>query len=314
MITRDSFNKTGYSVELLPPLRGFSAQSFYSQVQKFLSTDSEYRPSFIDITAHQSVELYKEKSDGLYNKTFVCKRPGSIALAAMTQAKFGIPVIPHIICAGNDAQSIEQQLIDMQYLELRNCFVLRGDFLGAQKPSTLEHASHIMQIIEDFNDGRFVTGETMSEKPHQFVYGCACYPEKHYEAPNLGDDIMHLLDKQEIGASYAITQLFFDNVKFYKFVDFARAMGVSIPIVPGLKLLTKGKQLQSIPKTFFCDLPKELVDLLRKDCSDEDKYLYLQEWTFNQVEDLRRHGFMFTHFYATNAVEGTASLIKDLFK
>ena len=294
--------KKGFSFEVLPPLKGNGTAALFRTIDSL----KEFGPRFINITTHHSEYVYKELENGLLTRQRVRRRPGTIAIAGAIQNKYDIPVIPHIICSGASKDDIEYELLDLQFLGISNVLVLRGDKGHA-------HATDLLKQINQFNDGFFHDGTPIKHPGEKFCCGVACYPEKHEEAPNLEMDMQYLLEKQQLGASYAVTQLFYDNQKFYDFVEKARKMGITIPIIPAIKPFAKLSQLTVVPKTFHCDIPEELAQEVLKCKSDEDAKALGIEWTTAQVKDLFEHGYNNVHFFTVSAVDSVKQIAKILF-
>jgi methylenetetrahydrofolate reductase (NADPH) len=277
----------------------------------------EFKPLFINITNHSSEYVYKEHHDGLLERTRIHRRPGTVAIAAAIQYKYNIPVMPHIICAGASRSDIEYELLDLQFLGIENLLVLRGDKAHEDKkftpaPNGYSHATELIEQINQFNKGFFMDGSPIKNPGKPFDFGVACYPEKHEEAPNLDIDIRYLKQKQDLGAQYAVTQLFYDNEKYYAFVEECRRQGVNIPIIPAIKPFAKLSQLTVVPKTFHCDFPKELADEAMKCKTDEDAKQLGIEWTTQQVKDLYAHGINNVHFFTVSAVDSVVEVMKNI--
>ncbi len=307
-------DKRGFSFEILPPLKGNGTAALFRTIDAL----KEFAPRFINITTHHSEYVYKELENGLLTRQRVRRRPGTVAIAGAIQNKYDIPVIPHIICSGASKEDIEYELLDLQFLGISNVLVLRGDKAKEDRQFTPTsnghtHATELLEQINQFNDGFFFDGTAIKHPGEKFCCGVACYPEKHEEAPNLEQDMLHLLEKQQLGAAYAVTQLFYDNKKFYEFVDKARQMGVTIPIIPALKPFAKLSQLTVVPKTFHCDIPEELAGEVLKCKSDEDAKALGIEWTTSQVKDLFEHGYNNVHFFTVSAVESVKQIARTLF-
>lgn len=302
-----------FSFEVLPPLKGNGTEALFRNIDKL----QDFNPSFINITTHHSEFVYHEREDGLLERQSIRRRPGTVAIAAAIQQRYGIPVIPHVICSGATKEDIEYELLDLQFLGIENLMLLRGDKAREDRfftPTKGGH-SHTTELIEQvnlFNKGVFADGTAMKHPGRPFVYGVACYPEKHEEAPNLEQDLRHLKEKQEMGATFAVTQLFYDNSKFYRFVEQARNMGITLPIIPGIKPFAKLSQLNVIPKTFHCDIPEELAALAYKCHTDEEACLLGIEWAVKQVKDLYANGFNNIHFYTVSAVNSVHEVMKRL--
>ena len=306
--------KRGFSFEVLPPLKGNGTEALFRTIDSL----KDFAPRFINITTHHSEYVYKELDNGLLTRQRVRRRPGTIAIAGAIQNKYDIPVIPHIICSGATQEDIEYELLDLQFLGISNVLVLRGDKAKEDRLFTPTnnghaHATELLKQINQFNDGFFMDGTPIKPPGEKFYCGVACYPEKHEEAPNLEQDLLHLKEKQELGASYAVTQLFYDNKKFYEFVEKARQMDITIPIVPAIKPFAKLSQLTMVPKTFHCDIPEELAQDVLKCKTDDDAKALGIEWTTEQVKDLFEHGYSHVHFFTVSAVERVKQIAKILF-
>ena len=302
-----------FSFEVLPPLKGAGTDRLFSTIEKF----KDFDPAYINITTHHSEYVYRELDNGQFERLRVRRRPGTVAIAATIQKNFGIPVIPHIICSGATAEDIEYELIDMQFLEIENLLLLRGDKAKEDRmytatPGGHTHTTDLIQQVNDFNRGFFVDGTQMKHPGHPFSFGVACYPEKHEEAPNLEMDIQYLKMKQDMGAEYAVTQLFYDNAKYFDFVEKCREAGVTMPLIPGIKPFAKLSQLTVVPKTFHCDLPLELAEEVVKCKTDEDAKQLGIEWSTEQCRQLYRAGIRNIHFYTVSAVDSVREVAKRL--
>ena len=302
-----------FSFEVLPPLKGNGTESLFRTIEML----SELDPLYINITTHHSEYVYKELPSGLLERHRVRRRPGTIAIAAAIQQKFGLPVIPHVICSGTTVENIEYELLDLQFLGISNLLLLRGDKAMDEKIFTPlkgghAHTTDLIAQVNKFNEGFFADGTAIKHPGKPFSFGVACYPEKHEEAPNLEQDMAHLRTKQDMGAKYAVTQMFFDNTKYFQFVEKAREMGIHIPIIPGIKPITKRSQLTMIPKTFHCDLPEELAAEMQKCKTDEDMARLGVEWATQQCKDLYEHGVTNIHFYTMSAVSSVHEVASRL--
>jgi len=304
----------GFSFEVLPPLKGTGTEALF----KTIETLAPFKPRHINITTHRAEYVYRELEGGLVERSRVRRRPGTIAISAAIQQRWGIPVIPHLVCSGSTMQDIEYALLDLQFLGISDVFLLRGDKAKEESmyqptPGGYTHALELIDQVNRFNAGYFADGTAMKVKGTPFEFGVACYPEKHEEAPNLESDIRVLLEKQHQGAKIAISQLFYDNQKFYAFVRQAREAGVTIPIIPGLKPLTKLSQLATVPKTFRCDLPFELSEELRRCKTDEEVKRIGIEWGIAQCRDLIAHGIPSLHFYTLSAVDSIRQIAEAIY-
>lgn len=302
-----------FSFEVLPPLKGTGTERLFSTIEKF----KEFNPAYINITTHHSEYVYREVEGGQYERLRLRRRPGTVAIAAAIQNKFGIPVIPHVICSGASAFDIEYELIDLQFLGIENLLLLRGDKAKEDSrfvptPGGYSHTTELIEQVNRFNEGFFNDGTPIKNPSGKFGFGVACYPEKHEEAPNIEMDMEYLKQKQDLGADYAVTQLFYDNRKYFDFVECARAMGITMPIIPGLKPFAKLSQLTVVPKTFHCDLPQELAQEVLKCKTDDDARQLGIEWTTEQCRQLYAAGVHNIHFYTVSAVDSVREVAKRL--
>lgn len=305
--------KRKLSFEVLPPLKGNGTGNLFATIDKLKVFD----PLYINITTHHSEYVYKELPNGQFERNKIRRRPGTIAIAAAIGNKYNIPVIPHVICSGASAEDIEYELLDLQFLGIENLLLLRGDKAKDDRIFTptkggYTHTTELIQQVNKFNEGFFNDGTPIKHPGTNFTFGVAAYPERHEEAPNLEMDIKYLKMKQDLGAQYAVTQLFYDNNKFFDFIKRAREMGVTIPIIPGIKPLAKLSQLTVVPRTFRCDLPEALADEVIKCKSDEDAKRLGIEWGIQQCKELYAAGFETIHFYTVSAVDSVKEIAKDI--
>lgn len=302
-----------FSFEVLPPLKGTGTEKLFADIDKLAALD----PAFINITTHHSEFVYRELEGGQFERRRVRRRPGTIAIAAAIQQRYHIPVQPHVICSGATVEDIEYELIDLQFLGIRDLLLLRGDKAKEDSrftptPGGHAHTTDLIRQVVRFNEGYFADGTPIKNPGQQFDFGVACYPEKHEEAPNLERDMLYLKEKQDLGAQYAVTQLFFDNQKYFEFVKQARAMGITMPIIPGIKPMAKLSQLTVVPKTFHCDIPEPLAREIVKCKTDEDARQLGIEWTTEQCRELYAHGINDIHFYTVSAVDSVVEVVKRL--
>lgn len=312
-LLKDDSGTRHFSFEVLPPLKGTGTDSLFATIDQL----KEFAPLYINITTHHSEYVYKELENGQFERQRIRRRPGTVAIAAAIQQQYGIAVIPHVICSGVTVEDIEYELLDLQFLGISNVLLLRGD--KAKDDRTFKptrgghrHTTDLIKQVNRFNEGFFADGTPITNPGEPFGYGVACYPEKHEEAPNLEMDMQHLLEKQQLGAQYAVTQLFFDNQKYFDFVARARQMGITIPIVPGIKPFAKLSQLTVVPQTFHCDLPQELAAEVVKCKTDDDARQLGIEWTTEQCRQLYAAGVSNIHFYTVSAVESVKEVTKRL--
>jgi methylenetetrahydrofolate reductase (NADPH) len=312
IIQKDSAQRQ-FSFEVLPPLKGTGTDRLFADIEKLCALN----PAFINITTHHSEYVYKETADGRFERQRLRRRPGTIAVAAAIQQRFGVTVQPHVICSGVTKEDIEYELLDLQFLGITDLLLLRGDkakddSVFKPTPGGHAHTTDLIRQVQQFNNGFFADGSPIKNPGARFDIGVACYPEKHEEAPNLEMDMQYLKEKQDLGAQYAVTQLFFDNQKYFDFVERARKMGITIPIIPGIKPLAKLSQLTVVPRTFHCDIPEPLAREIVKCRTDEDARMLGIEWTTQQCRELYEHGIHNIHFYTVSAVDSVVEITKQL--
>lgn len=306
-------DKRNFSFELLPPLKGSGTDKLFATIDKL----REFSPLYINITTHHSEYVYRQLDNGQFERLRIRRRPGTIAIAAAIQQRYDLPVIPHVICSGTTVEQTEYELLDLQFLGISNLLLLRGDKARDDRSFTPTEGGHahttdLIAQVNRFNEGFFADGSPIKCPGTPFGYGVACYPEKHEEAPNLEMDMKYLRQKQDMGAQYAVTQLFYDNRKYFSFVDKARQMGITIPIIPGIKPLAKLSQLTTVPKTFHCDFPQELASEIVKCTTDEQARQLGIEWTTHQCRELYAHGVNNIHFYTVSAVDSVREVVRRL--
>lgn len=309
-----STDNTAFSFEILPPLKGTGIEKLY----KTVDTLREFDPKYINITTHRSEYVYKELGNGLYQRTRQRRRPGTVAVAAALQNKYNITTVPHILCSGFSREDTEYVLLDLQFLGITDLLVLRGDKAKHESAFVPEnngynHAIELEAQINDFNKGVFVDGSPIKVTGTPFSYGVACYPEKHEESPNMEQDIYWLKKKIEAGAEYAVTQMFYDNRKYFEFVERVRKEGINVPIIPGIKPFRKLSQLNMIPKTFKIDLPQELASEAIKCQTDEEAESLGIEWCIHQCRELIACGVPSIHFYTVSAVNSVKEVAKAIY-
>lgn len=305
---------TAFSFEVLPPLKGTGIEKLFHTIDVL----KEFNPRYINITTHRSEYVYKEMGEGMVQRSRIRRRPGTVAVAAAIQNKYDIHVVPHILCSGFTHEDIEYMLLDLQFLGISDLLVLRGDkakedSMYQPTPGGYSHATELIDQINRFNAGFFNDGSTIKSLGIPFDFGVACYPEKHEEAPNLESDLQVLKMKANAGAKYAVTQLFYDNEKYFSFVEKARAMGIQIPIIPGIKPFAKLTQLTMVPKTFHCDLPQALAQEVMKCKTDEEVKQVGIEWAVTQCRELIAHGVPSIHFYTVSAVDSIREIAKQIY-
>ncbi|MDE5725950.1 MAG: methylenetetrahydrofolate reductase [NAD(P)H] [Duncaniella sp.] len=310
---RNSAGSTAFSFEILPPLKGNDIERVYAIVDKL----REFDPKYINITSHRSEIEYRENPDGTIVKNKVKKRPGTVAIASAVQNKYGITAVPHIICKGFTRDETEYALIDLNFLGIHDLLLLQGDAKGPDKstdPRVVNlHASDLQAQVNDFNRGLYHDGLRFEPNATPFSYGMACYPEKHEAAPNMESDLRHAKAKVDAGADYLVTQMFFDNEKYYSFVERARAAGITVPIIPGIKPVVTRSQLTVLPRVFRSDIPEPFAAELRKCATDEQAREVGVEWCIAQCRDLMAHGVPSIHFYTLMATDSVRRIAREIY-
>ena len=305
---------TAFSFEVLPPLKGAGIDRLFHTID----TLREFNPAYINITNHRSEYVYKDLGGGIMQRLRIRRRPGTIAVAAAIQRHYDIHVVPHILCSGYTREDTEYMLLDLQFLGISDLLVLRGDKAKedpAFRPTGdgYSHATELIGHINRFNEGFFVDGSPIKSPGTSFSYGVACYPEKHEEAPNMESDIFYLKEKVKNGADYLVTQMFFDNEKYYSFVERCRAEGIDVPIIPGIKPVVFKNQLTVLPKIFRSDIPEPFAAELRKCKNDDEVKAVGVEWCIQQCKDLIAHGVPSLHFYTMMATDSVYKVAKEVY-
>ncbi|WP_343304916.1 methylenetetrahydrofolate reductase [NAD(P)H] [Chitinophaga niabensis] len=286
------------SFEILPPLKGKSIESIYDHLDPLM----EFKPSFINVTYHRSEHMFKKRADGSFDKVEIRKRPGTVGICAAIMNHYQVDAVPHLICGGFSKEETENALIDLNFLGIDNVLVLRGDapknetFFEAH-PNGHRYAIDLLQQVAQMNNGIYLEEDLMGGLKTKFCIGIAAYPEKHFEAPNMQTDLMYLQRKVEAGADYIVTQMFFDNKKYFDFVAKCREMGITIPIIPGLKPLSTKKQMTILPRTFHVDMPEDLYTEVNKCKTDKEVELVGTEWLIQQSKELKAAGVPVLHYY-----------------
>lgn len=312
-IRRGQAEGTAFSFEILPPLKGNDIERVYSVIDKL----REFDPKYINITSHRSETNFVELPDGTIVKRKLRKRPGSVAIAAAIQMKYGITAVPHVICKGFTRDETEYALIDLNFLGVHDLLLLQGDAKGPDKstnPAEVNlHATDLQAQVNDFNRGVYADGTPFEANATPFSYGMACYPEKHEAAPNMESDLRYARMKVEQGADYLVTQMFFDNQRYYDFVARAREAGITVPIIPGIKPIVTMSQLTVLPRVFRTDLPEPLERELRKCRTDAEAREVGVEWTTAQGRDLIAHGVPSIHFYTLMASDSVRRVAQAIY-
>ncbi len=306
---------TLFSIEILPPLKGKSIQSIYDIIDPL----QDFKPSFVDVTYHREEYIYKKRAGGFLEKVSTRKRPGTVGICAAIMNRYKIDTVPHIICGGFTKEETESALIDLQFLGIDNVLVLRGDAVKTERsfvpePGGNEYAIDLVKQVVNMNKGTYLHEDEMVEiTPTNFCIGVAGYPEKHFEAPNMVSDLKHLKTKVDSGAQYIVTQMFYDNKKYFEFVKQCKDMGINVPIVPGLKVMTSKSQASILPKTFFIDIPQELMESIDKCKNDADAKEAGIEWSTQQAKELIKFGAPVLHFYTMGSAEPVRRVVSAVF-
>lgn len=303
-----------FTFELLPPLKGDNIESIYNIIEPLI----EFNPSYINVTYHREEVVYKSREAGLLEKKIVRKRPGTVGITAAIKYKYKIEVIPHIICGGFNREETENALIDLHFLDIHNLLVMRGDTLKSERtfkhePDGHQHALGLVKQVMEMNHGKYIDEEIENNAPTNFSLGVAGYPEKHIESPNLEADLYFLKQKIDAGAEYIVTQMFFDNSRYFRFVKQCREAGIHVPILPGLKLITTKKQLSIIPQTFNIDLPNDLVKEIIKCTTNLEVQQLGIEWAIAQSKELIQQGVPALHFFTMGKSDNIRQVCKAIF-
>ncbi|HRG01897.1 MAG TPA: methylenetetrahydrofolate reductase [NAD(P)H] [Bacteroidia bacterium] len=309
-----SAKDTLFSIEILPPLKGKSIQSIFDGIDPLM----EFKPAFVDVTYHREEYIYKKREGGYLEKVSIRKRPGTVGICAAIMNKYDVEAVPHIICGGFTREETENALIDLQFLGIDNVLALRGDSIKTEsqfvpEPGGHNYAIDLVKQIKDMNSGIYLDDEMKDASPTDFCMGIAGYPEKHFEAPNLYSDMKWLKAKVDAGADYIVTQMFFDNKKYFEFVDLCRKNEINVPIIPGLKILTSKSQLVALPKIFHIDLPQDMFVELEK-CKDDKAVKEVGiKWCIEQSKELKKAGVPCLHYYTMGTSESTKRVAKEVF-
>ncbi len=301
-------------MEILPPLKGRSIQSIYDGIDPLM----EFKPPFVNVTYHREEHVYKERHDGLLQKISVRKRPGTVGICAAIMNKYQVDAVPHIICGGFTKEETENALIDLQFLGIENILALRGDPIKNEThfiPNKAGHkyAVNLIEQVVQMNEGNFLHEETGNSTATNFCIGAAGYPEKHFESMNLKTDLKYLKDKVDAGAEFIVTQMFFDNQKYFDFVSACREKGIDVPIIPGLKPITTMKHITFLPKFFHIDFPEELSSELEKCKTNDDVRQVGIEWGIQQSKELVDYGVPLLHYYTMGKSQTVKAIASEIF-
>lgn len=307
-------NETLFSFEILPPIKGQGIQTLFSQVEPLM----EFKPKFIDVTYHREEYVYKKRDNGLLQKVSLRKRPGTVGICAALMNKFHVDPVPHLICGGFTKEETESALMDCHFLGIDNILALRGDAIKSERrfvptEGGNQYASELVGQIAQMNNGRYLYQEDDNAEKTNFCVGVAGYPEKHFEAPNFNTDLKYLKQKVDLGAEYIVTQMFFDNQKYFEFVEKCREVGITVPILPGLKPLTTMRQLSILPSIFFIDMPDDLVQAVEKCKTNQQVREVGIEWTINQCKELKEQNVPCLHFYSMGKSDNIKTIAEAIY-
>ncbi len=306
---------TLFSIEILPPLKGKSMQSIFEGIDPLM----EFKPSFVDVTYHREEFIYNKLPDGGFEKVTTRKRPGTVGICAAIMNKYKIDAVPHIICGGFTKEETENALIDLHFLGIDNVLALQGDFIKGTEPGFVPtpnghpFAVDLVKQVTKMNEGKYLHSELEGQSETNFCTGVAGYPEKHVDAPNFDSDIAFLKAKIEAGAEYIVTQMFFDNSKYFEFVDKCKANGINVPIIPGIKILSTKKQSSILPEIFSIELPETLMKEINK-CEDNKQVKEVGiEWCIQQSKELMQKNVPCLHYYTMGKSEVTKRVASEVF-
>ncbi len=306
--------QTLFSLEILPPLKGQDINSIFSAIEPLM----EFKPPFIDVTYHREEYVYKKRENGLLEKVATKKRPGTVGICAAIMNRFHVDAVPHIICGGFSKEETENALIDLNFLGIDNVLALRGDAIKTEGVFIPEkdgnnYATDLIHQITALNNGNYIFDDVENAAPSNFCIGIAGYPEKHFEAPNMKTDIKYLKKKIELGAEYIVTQMFFDNQKYFEFERLCREEGITVPIIPGMKPLTTKKQLTILPSIFHIDIPEDLADAVEKCKNNDDVKKVGIEWCIAQSKELKQRGVPVLHYYSMSKSDSVKAIASEVF-
>jgi methylenetetrahydrofolate reductase (NADPH) len=306
--------ETLFSIEILPPLKGKDIKSVYNGIDPLI----EFKPAFIDVTYHREEFVLRKRVDGGFDKVYTRKRPGTVAICAALMNHYKIDTVPHLICGGFSKEETENALIELNFLGVDNVLVLRGDNVKNEsnfipEPDGNKSSIELLTQVKNMNNGIYLDPDLENASHSNFCISVSGYPEKHYEAPNMTNDLKWLKAKIDAGAEYIVTQMFFDNNKFLDFVETVKSMGINVPIIPGIKPITSKKQLSVLPKIFHIDIPEILTNEIEK-CKDDKAVKEVGiEWAIQQSKELKANGTPVLHYYTMGMAETTKKIASQVF-
>ncbi|WP_420602671.1 methylenetetrahydrofolate reductase [NAD(P)H] [Flagellimonas sp.] len=305
--------ETLFSFEIIPPVKGKSIQELYDNIDPLM----EFKPPFIDVTTSREEYVYIDR-DGLLDKKLTRMRPGTLGICASITHKYNVDTVPHVLCGGFTKEETEYLLVDCHYLGIDNVMALRGDAMKEEKYFSAtsgghQFASDLVRQISDLNKGNYLHEVIETDNCADFCVGVAGYPEKHMEAPSLKSDLKRLKQKVDLGADYVVTQMFFDNKKFFEFVEEARKMGINVPIIPGIKPIAVKRHLQLLPQVFRVDIPEELIDAVESCKNNKEVRQVGVEWCIEQSKELKEAGVPVLHYYSMGKSDNIKAIAKEVF-
>ncbi len=307
-------SKTLFTFELLPPVKG----SHFDEIEATIKPLLEFKPAYVNITYHRADVVVSKNGKGETEKHITKKRPGTVSIAAAIKYKYGIEAVPHLICGGFTKEETEDALIDLNFLSIQNILALRGDKRKGDEVFTAEdgghsHAVDLLKQMKRMNQGEYLHPEITNAVPTDFSAGVAGYPEKHSEATDMESDLAYLKQKVDAGADYIVTQMFFDNNAFIRFVERCRAIGISAPIIPGIKPISVKRQLELLPKTFDISIPEELRKAVSQCTTDAEVKQVGIEWAVSQCRELKKMNVPVLHFYTMGKPDNVIAICKEVF-
>ena len=311
---KNANGKTLFSIEIIPPTKGTGIEDLYKNIDPLM----EFNPPFIDVTTSREEYIYLDKGNGLMERKITRMRPGTLGICAAIQHKYNVDTVPHVLCGGFTKEETEYLLVDCMYLGIENVMALRGDAMKGEQyfePTIGGHknATDLVRQMNDLGRGKYLHDEKTCDENNKFCIGVAGYPEKHIEAPSINYDLKWLKEKVDAGADYVVTQMFFDNKKFIDFVKSARDIGVTVPIIPGIKPIATKKQLQLLPQVFKIDLPEDLISAVENAKDNAAVKQIGIEWTVNQCRELLDFGVPVLHFYSMGKSDNITKIARELF-
>jgi methylenetetrahydrofolate reductase (NADPH) len=305
--------KTLFSFEIIPPKKGNSIQALYDNIDPLM----EFKPPFIDVTTSREQYIYIEKQ-GLLDRRITRMRPGTVGICAALKHKYNVDTVPHVLCGGFTKEETEYLLVDCHYLGIDNVMALRGDAMSHQKyfeasQGGHQYAKELVCQIQNLNKGQYLHDVIEVDETADFCIGVAGYPEKHIEAPSLKTDLKRLKEKVDAGADYVVTQMFFDNKKYFEFVEAAKAIGIDVPIIPGIKPITIKKHMQLLPQVFKLDLPEDLIDAIDASKSNAEVRQVGVEWAIQQSKELQEANVPLIHYYSMGKSDNIKAIASEVF-